>query len=387
MRVAINALGLHERYTGVGRYTYHLLAALGRVDGINDYLLLSPYDDKALPNAPSSFAVERTPVGALGRGGEHLARVLFEQRLFPAAARRAGAKLMHVPYFASPLRTGGIPSVVTIFDVLPLRWPQYRGAPAAQAYALLVARAARRAEAIIAVSEHAKSEITRLLDVPAGRVHVIPLAPDPRFRQADLAAQAAAREKYGLGERFVLHVGGLDLRNNLELLIGAFASVYNEIGDPDLALVIAGDPQQLGSSALYPDWRPLAMTFGVLDRIQCARIAEEDLAAIYSACSCFAFTSLYEGFGLTPLEAMACGAPVVCSNVGAVSEAVGIAGLQVDPSDVDRVSSAITRVLTSRELANDLHQRGLAHVRRFDWDIVAAKTSALYAEVTGTRRE
>jgi glycosyltransferase involved in cell wall biosynthesis len=387
MRVAINALGLHERSTGVGRYSHHLLAALGRVDGVNDYLLLSPYDDKALPDAPSSFAMERTPVSALGRGNEHMARALFEQRDFPAAARRAGAKLLHVPYFAPPLRAGGIPLVVTIADVLALRWPQYRGAPAAQAYALLCARAARRADAIIAFSEHGRSEISALVDIPAERVYVIPPATDPRFRQADPAAQVAAREKYGLGERFLLHVGGLDARQNLELLIGAFAAVYNEIGDPDLSLFIAGDPQRLGSSALYPDWRPLAATFGVIDRIQCAWIAEEDMPAIYSACSCFVFPSLYEGFGLTPLEAMACGAPVVCSNVGAVAEAVGIAGVQVDPTDVDRVSSAIVRVLSSRELAGDLRRRGLAHVRRFAWDRTAAETSALYAEVTGTKRD
>jgi glycosyltransferase involved in cell wall biosynthesis len=200
-------------------------------------------------------------------------------------------------------------------------------------------------------------------------------------------AQETARAKYGLGERFILHVGGLDVRQNLEMLIGAFMAVYNEIGDPDLSLFIAGDPQRLGSSTLYPDWRPLAATFGISDRVRSAWIAEEDMPAVYSACSCFVFPSLYEGFGLTPLEAMSCGAPVVCSNVGAVAEAVGIAGLQVDPTDVDRVSAAIVRVLTSRELASDLRQRGLAHVRRFAWDRVAAETSALYAKVTDTTRD
>ena len=388
MRLAINGLGLHERSTGVWRYTYHLLAALGRVDGVNEYLVLSPYDEqKTFADAPSSFTIQPTPVGGLGKGNEHLARVLFEQKVFPAAARREGAKLLHVPYFAPPLRAGGIPLVVTIPDVLPLRWAQYRGAPTAHAYTVLTGRAAKRAEAIIAYSEHARGEISALLDIPNERVHVIPPAADPRFRPADPEAQAAVRAKYGLGERFILHVGGLDARQNLELLIGAFAAVYNEIGDPDLSLFIAGDPQRLGSSALYPDWRPLAATFGVSDRIQCAWIAEEDMPAVYSACSCFVFPSLYEGFGLTPLEAMSCGAPVVCSNIGAIAEAVGIAGVQVDPADMDRVGAAITRVLTSRELASDLRQRGLAHVRRFAWDRVAAETSALYAEVMGTKRD
>jgi glycosyltransferase involved in cell wall biosynthesis len=388
MRVAINGLGLHERSTGVWRYTYHLLTALGRVDGVNEYLVLSPYDEqKTLPDPPSSFSIETAPVGGLGKGSEHLARVLFEQRIFPAAARRAGAKLLHVPYFAPPLRAGGVPLVVTIPDVLPMRWAQYRGAPTTQAYSMVTGRAAKRADAIIAYSEHARGEISALLDIPSDRVHVIPPAADTRFRPADAEAQEVVRRKYGLGERFILHVGGLDVRQNLELLIGAFMAVYNEIGDPDLSLFIAGDPQRLGSSALYPDWRPLAATFGISDRVQCDWIAEEDMPAVYSACSCFVFPSLYEGFGLTPLEAMSCGAPVVCSNVGSVAEAVGIAGVQVDPTDVDRVSAAIARVLNSRELANDLHLRGLTHVRRFAWDRVAAETSALYAEVMGTKRD
>jgi glycosyltransferase involved in cell wall biosynthesis len=194
------------------------------------------------------------------------------------------------------------------------------------------------------------------------------------------------REKYGLSDTFVLNVGGLDARKNIKSLVGAFAAVFHEMQNPDLQLFIAGDPDRLGSP-LYPDWRSLATMFEVDENVVCMPVDEEDLPAIYSAASCFAFTSIYEGFGLTPLEAMACGAPVVCSNRTSLPEVVGSAGVQVDPMDTDRLGAAILRVLTSREHRDDLRARGLAHVRQFNWEQVAAETSALYAEVTGTTRE
>jgi alpha-1,3-rhamnosyl/mannosyltransferase len=154
-----------------------------------------------------------------------------------------------------------------------------------------------------------------------------------------------------------------------------------------LQLFIAGDPNRLGSSPVFPDWRPLAETFGVADRVICAPIEEADLPAIYSAASCFVFTSLYEGFGLPPLEAMACGAPVVCSNATSLPEMVGVAGMQVDPRDPEAIATAIQRVLESGETAQRLREWGLAHVRNFSWDRVAAETSALYSDIAGVTRE
>ena len=140
---------------------------------------------KAFPDAPSSFAIERTPLGGLGKGNEHLARVFFEQRVFPAVARREGAKLLHVPYFAPPLRAGGIPLRRDDPGCLTLALGAVSRRPHTHAYAVLTGRAAQRAEAIIAYSEHARGEISDLLDIPNERIYVIPPATDPRFRPAD----------------------------------------------------------------------------------------------------------------------------------------------------------------------------------------------------------
>ncbi|HUY76127.1 MAG TPA: glycosyltransferase family 1 protein [Ktedonobacterales bacterium] len=388
MRVAINAQFLQEPHTGTGRYLYNLMSALGRVDGVNEYLALTPRPlaPDAVPETPSTFQWE-VAASRLQRGGASIEKVAWEQRTFPRAAKAANARLMHIPHFAPPLRTYGIPVVVTIHDVINLRLPLYRARATSQVYASLVARAARGATAIIAVSEYSKRDIIELIGVPAERVVVIGEAPAPTYRRVTDAAQLrAVRAKYGLSERYILSTG-LDARKNISTLIGAFAAVYHELNEPGLQLFIIGDPRRLGTGPLYPDWRPLAETFDIGGQVHCASVDEADMAAVYSACACFAFTSLYEGFGLTPLEAMACGAPIVCSDRTSLPEVVGSAGLLVDPDDPDRVGAALYRVLSSREQSDDLRARSLAHVKQFSWDKVAATTSSLYTDVTGSGRD
>jgi glycosyltransferase involved in cell wall biosynthesis len=388
MRIAFNARFLREPPSGTRRYVYQLLRALGRVDGVNEYLVLSPCDLHDVPETPSTFTWQTAPVGQLGRGGERMEKLVWEQHTFPAAARRGQARLLHVPYFAPPLLSHGIPTIVTIHDMIGLRLPAYRASPASAAYGRLVARGAKRATLILTVSEFSKRDIMETLGVPAERIRVVPEAPPPHYRRIlDAQRLRAAREHYGLDERFVLYVGGLDQRKNVATLIGAFAAVYHETGDLGLRLLVAGNPAQLGSGPLFPDWRPLAATFGVADQVLCAPVPEEDLPLLYSAASCFVYPSLYEGFGLPPLEAMACGAPVVCSERTSLPEVVGSAGILVNPEDPDALGAALQRVLVSSELREDLRLRALARVKQFSWDQVAVETSAIYAEVAGTRIE
>jgi glycosyltransferase involved in cell wall biosynthesis len=196
----------------------------------------------------------------------------------------------------------------------------------------------------------------------------------------DAQRLADVRAKFGLGERFVFYVGGLDIRKNVAGLISAFAAVYHEVGDPKLQLFISGRATQLGSSAVFPDWRPLLRTLGITDNVICDYVPDEDLPLVYSATSCFVYPSKYEGFGLPPLEAMACGAPVVCSERTSLPEVVGRAGILVDPEDVDALGGAIKRVLVSHEVRDDMRARSLARSRQFGWDQVAVDTIAVYTE-------
>ncbi|GAC1476659.1 MAG: glycosyltransferase family 1 protein [Ktedonobacterales bacterium] len=386
MRIAYNALFLQYPGSGTGQYARHLLQALGRVDGINDYLILSPHDIPDAPETPSTFTWTTVPVGRLDRGGKGVEKLVWEQHTFPTAAKREHAGVMHIPHFAPPLVTHGIPTVVTIHDVINLRLPAYRASPTASAYGQLVGRATKQATLVITVSEYSKRDIMETLGLPADRIRVIAPAPSPQFRRVlDAQRLRAVRERYGLSERFVFYVGGLDQRKNISTLVGAFAAAYHEVGNRDLQLFVAGNPDRLGSSPLFPDWRPLAARLGVAEQVLCAYVAEEDLPLLYSATSCFVYPSLYEGFGLPPLEAMACGAPVVSSERTSLPEVVGSAGILVNPEDPDALGAAIKRVLTSRELSDDLRARALARVKQFSWDQAAVETSAVYADVGGIK--
>src|SRR5262249_18784399 len=147
-----------------------------------------------------------------------------------------------------------------------------------------------------------------------------------------------------LGPRYVLFVGGFDERKNVAGLVQAFAQLLKEDTQPELQLMIAGDTSRLGG-ATYPDWRPLAQQLGIMERIRTGLVTEADLPLLYSGCAVYVFPSLYEGFGLNPLEAMACGAPVVCSDRTSLPEVVGDAAVLVDPTSPDALAAALKRVL------------------------------------------
>jgi glycosyltransferase involved in cell wall biosynthesis len=380
MRIAFNAQLLSEPRTGTGRYVYNLLSALGQLHSSVEYHILSAHELPERPQTPPTMRWETAPMSRLATQRPELEKLVWEQHTFPRAARQADADLIHVPYFAPPLRTFGIPSIVTILDVIPQRLPAYRASSTKQLYSQLVSRATRHATTIIAISHHCKGDIVDTLDVSPDRIVVTYLAPDPRLRPASYEAQRQLRHKFGVHGSLVLNVGGMDVRKNIAGLIQAFAQVYRQLGNPELRLFIAGNPTKLGSDVIFPDWRPLAKELGIADKLICAPVDEADLATLYSAADCFAFTSLYEGFGLTPLEAMACGAPVICSDKTSLPEVVGDAALVVDPLDIPALTTAILRVLTSPETAQELRTRGFARARRFTWEQVARQTLDVYEE-------
>ncbi|HEX9068333.1 MAG TPA: glycosyltransferase family 1 protein [Ktedonobacterales bacterium] len=387
MRIAVNALNLRDTWSSAGRYAYNLFQALGIIDGSNDYLLLSPWLLKDVPETPSTFSWEVTPVGGIGRYSEQVERLLFEQRTFSAAARAQGAKLLHVPYLGAPLRRHHVPIILSALDLHPVRHPDSRHSAQGHAYAGLMASAARHADAVIAATSFAKAEVVELLHVSPQKVHTIPNAPDVRYAKVTEADAARAATRYGLPRRFVMALGGLDVRSNLANLVGAFAAMVHQLGDTELALVTPGDPEELGSSSSYPDWRPLADTFGIAHQVLCMPIDAADYGALCAGAGCVVYVPLYESHGAHALDALSVGAPLVYSDVGALPETVGTAGLRVDPWNVREMSDAMAQVLTSTERARDLRERALAHVKRYTWQRTAAATAGLYADITGTRRD
>jgi glycosyltransferase involved in cell wall biosynthesis len=379
MKIGINTLFFQFPASGSGQYLLHLLNALAEVDQQNQYVLLGPRFHPQIGGPFSKFPSTVAPVPSFATRNENIEKVVWEQFTGPAAARKAGVDIFHVPHFAPPLFSR-VPSVVTIHDVIPLRLPAYQSGAKIKAYTKLITRAAHKAAFIITVSQHARQDMIDALKLPAERIRVIYEAAGDEYRPiTNPAALAAARRRYGLGERYIFYIGGLDQRKNVPQLVRAFAHVYKQIGDPQLQLLISGNPDKQNGS-LFPDPRPLGADLGMEGQIIYRFVEDEDKPAVYSGSSLFVFPSLYEGFGLPPLEAMSCGAPVVCSNRTSLPEVVGDAAISVDPENTQALVKAMCRVLSDNELQADLRARSLQRAAQFSWRKTATETIAAYEE-------
>ncbi|MHB8619730.1 MAG: glycosyltransferase family 4 protein [Chloroflexota bacterium] len=342
MKVALNGLFLAQPYTGSGQYTRHLV----------EYLDETSTGDLEL-------VVGRQPVGS------NLAKTRWEQLGWPVMAARSGASLMHSPYFALPLRRP-VPAVVTIHDLIPMILPAYRGSALVRVYTWLQALACRSAAAIIADSEATRRDVIRLLKVPPERVRVVYLGVEARFSPDRSGPRPIDRP-------YIFYLGGWDQRKNVAALIRAFARVSRQF--PDLTLAIAGHPGSGGR--LFPDPRPVAEPLGNRVRFL-GRVTEEEKLALYRHAAAFVFPSLYEGFGLDPLEALACGCPVVCSNASSLPEVVGDAAALVNARDERELAQAMELVLRDPE---PWRQRGPIRAASFTWQRTAAETLAVYRQV------
>lgn len=375
MKIGVNALFFQHPASGTGQYMLHLLTALNEIDKHNSYVLFGPQPVTNVTASPYPYEVQ--PVPAFARRSENVQKLLWEQMTAPAAAHKAGIDVFHVPYFAPPLLPR-VPTVVTIHDVIPLRLPAYLPNGKVRAYMQLAAKAAHKATEVITISQHAKRDIMDVLKIPEERIHVIYQAAGDQFHPvSDPAVLARARTRYGINERYIFYLGGLDQRKNVPQLVRAFARLYHRLGDPSLQLFISGNPDKQKGS-FFPDPRPVAAELGIEQQVICRFVEDEDKPTIYSGASLFAFPSLYEGFGLDPLEAMACGTPVICSNRTSLPEVVGDAALQFDPDNLEEFAEAMYRVMSDEALHADLRTRSLERARRFSWRETATKTLKVY---------
>lgn len=371
MHIAINAhLLAHTRSfrrAGVSNYVEALLAGLGQIDRRNRYTV---YTTRGLGASalglPPNFRVRPSLLPTINPR----VRIPWEQLLAPALMRLAGVDVYHGVLNVMPLASPA-PSVVTIHDLSPFLFPQTfrRVNRTYTRWAIRVA--ARRAARILAVSEFTKQEIVRWLCVPPERVVVTYDAADARFAPPDRQELAAFRSKHGLPERFVLFLGTLEPRKNLTLLLDAYAMVASSLDAP---LLIAGS-----RGWLYEPVLARAEQLNLGDKLRFVGYVDQAEQHLwYAAATAFAFPSLYEGFGMPPLEAMACGTPVVVSSSSSLPEVVGDAGLVVPPDDPEELAEALHRVLTDAALREELRTRGLKQARRFSWRDTAERTLAVY---------
>ncbi len=364
MRIAINGLFLDHPGSGTGVYTANVLRVLGELAPRRGHRLLTFVTGTAREGRIAESVALPTPFDGQR---DNLAKLLFEQAALPAAVAQGRADLLYSPYFSLPLAGAGH-GVVTIHDMIPLLLPEYAPSRPIQAYFKLVIAAARRARAVITVSEHAKGDITRVLGLPPERVHVVHEGADTRFRPLpDGAASDAVRRRYGLPERYALYLGGGDTRKNVGVLLDALAGMdaAQRATVPPLVVVARA---RATYSPLFPDLRGHAARLGLGQRVHFVDwIEEEDKPALYAAAEVFCFPSLYEGFGLPPLEAMSCGTPVLCSRATSLPEVVGDGGLLLDPQDPTGWAAALAEVCGDPARRRDLSERGLAQAARFGW--------------------
>lgn len=270
----------------------------------------------------------------------------------------------------------GLPLVVTVHDLIPLVMPGAAGAGFRGLFEEQVPAAATRAARIITPSEHSKADLVQLLGVDSGKITVIGEAPPCSLRPVPRKeALARVASRYRLTSPYVLYVGGLSPRKNVPALIAAFALARPRLPRGQ-ALAIAGSPEQ-GHGQLLE----LAHRLGCASAVTClGYVAAADLPHLYSGADVFVYPSLYEGFGLPPLEAMACGCPVVCSDATSLPEVCGTAAELVDSRDPGAMAEAIARVVSDPFLAEFMRARGLAHAAQFTWALVAKRTLAVYTE-------
>ena len=384
MRIGINALFLQKPATGMGTHLLHLLEGLDALEEKDQqYVLLAPRFRRAYtvraPQLSDRFR-EVEVVSALARLGENVEQVWWEQIGIVRAGVQEHVDLLHSPYWSNPLWSPW-PTVVTVHDVIQFVLPEYAWRKISRVYFGIVSRGARRADAIITVSECSKRDIVKLLNVPPERIHVIGNAVDESLHPVrDAWLLASVRERYGIGPHFILYFGGFDLRKNVPRLIEAYARMPERLRR-EYPLVVAGRYQNLGHP-LYPDPRATVERLGLQGQVVfTGQFREQDKAPLLSAATVFIYPSLYEGFGVPVLESMACGTPLVTSNRSALPEVAGDAALLVDPLDTESIADGLRRITSEADLRAELIQRGRTRAEGFTWDKAVAETWRVYASL------
>jgi glycosyltransferase involved in cell wall biosynthesis len=378
VRVALNAQLLSSkssyRSAGISRAIQHLLAELPAIPGDEEYLAFAPEspENRRLLSAPRlRRRLTRLPMD------RPAVRIAWEQLVLPIELPRARVDLLHALGFVSPIGWRG-PTVVTVYDLSFLRFPEVFNRANRLYLGTATPPSLRRADRVITISESARQDVIELCNVPPERVTPILLAADDRFRPAGQDEVRAFRARHNVPERFVLYLGTLEPRKNVETLVRAYAMLRAR-GSDDHKLVLAG-PRGWQYEPIFD----LVTTLGLSEQVIFPGFVPADEQALwYSSATVFAFPSRYEGFGLPLLEAMACGAPVVSSSASSLPEVVGDAGLLVDPMDVAGLSEALQALLEDEDRRRALAEAGRARASQFSWRRMASETVQVYREVLG----
>ena len=355
MRVAIDVQTTLGQKTGFGFYVKNLIRNLRIVDPKNKYILLSPLSEKDL-STPQRFN--------------------WDQFKFPKLAKAQDAEILHQPCFSAPIFHSNMKVVVTIHDLIAIKFPRDITFFSSQFFGKWMPFSYHFADKIIAISEHTKKDIIKFLNIPEKKIRVIHLAAGSEFNE-NIATNKVERirKKYNTGNKYLLHTGTLNPRKNLEFLILVFAEIIKT--HPDYNLVIAGK-----KGWYFEGLFKLVGDLNLKNKVKfVGYVPDEDSPALYKGAALFLFPSLYEGFGLPPLEAMACGCPVISSNTSSMPEVIGEEGILVSPKDKAAWVRIIKELLSNPNLRRKYIKYSLRQAKKFSWKKCAEETLKVYEEI------
>ena len=349
------------RETGNETYVVELASALARIGGY-DYRLYTPH--------PEHLPPELMEAGLKVRKFPDVPSLVRIPLLYPRMAREDRLSILHMTYIAPPVSP--CPVVLSVHDVSYRIYPQFFSPRVRLLLGVMVGPSMRRAARVITISERTKRDIVRFYRVSPRRIVVTPLAAGARYMPQPIEEVERVRRDYGLGQQYVLVVGNVQPRKNLPRLVEAFGSVVGEVGGVEL--VIAGRSAWRGSEVEAAVERA-----GIGEKVRfVGYVPDADLPALYAGAAVFCYPSLYEGFGLPPLEAMQCGTPTVTSNAASLPEVVGDAALTVDPHSVRDIAAALRKLLVDEDSRRDYREKGLERARMFSWERTARLTREVY---------
>jgi glycosyltransferase involved in cell wall biosynthesis len=367
MPIVLDARTATDHFPGIGRYVVNLARALRQVAPDLDLRLLHDPSAAATRLALPDLPTIHCPVSPFSPR---------QQWVVPRHLRQVQATAYHSAYYLMPYLPG-VPTVFTCYDLIPLIYPEHFTSAQRLIYRMAHLLAIRTARFTLAISQATKADLVRFFHADPQRIVVTPLAADPHLAPQSPERIAAVRDKYALPGQYALFLASNKPHKNLVRLIQAWQTSNHKSQITNLKLVIAGhwDPR-------YPEAKRLVEELDMKDLVIFAGpVAEADLPALYSGAMLFVFPSLYEGFGLPVIEAMACGAPVMCSATSSLPEAASDAALLIDPLDVDALAAALFRALTDAELRASLRDKGLAQAARLSWESTAQATLDVYRQV------
>lgn len=369
MKIAIDARGINwYKGTGIGTYTDRILAYMIKKHPENFYHIYWS------GNKYTNFNRENTKI-IMASKRQHR---FFEQYYFPCNLKKENIDIYHIPQNGIGISENiDCKKVITVHDLIPYILPETVGKGYLSKFLKEMPKIINIADAIITVSECSKRDILKFFPIDKNKIFVTPLAADKKYRPMDKElCRNKIKSEYNIDKPFILYVGGFSSRKNVSSLIDAFCRVYKNL-DSDHDLVIVGSNKDE-----LENLKSLCSNLSVSKNIKFTGFVRESMMPIfYNASDLFVYPSLYEGFGLPPLEAMSCGTPVITSDISSIPEVTGDSAILIDPNDIESLMYSIEAILNEASIQNELSLKGLKRSKSYSWEKTSEETLKIYNKI------